>query len=77
MMPVMSTAMMHWPLLALLLPGLIGVAVALVVTRRPADRTDRVDAEDELRARYARGEIGDDEYHNRLALLRALDHGRR
>ncbi|CCG02827.1 conserved exported protein of unknown function [Blastococcus saxobsidens DD2] len=72
----MGLGMLLW---TALLIALIAVAVVLVVraTRRPTDaprggsgRREDSSAEDEVRMRYARGELDTDEFRRRLQDLR-------
>jgi uncharacterized membrane protein len=67
MMPMMSGhSYITWLVLATLLLVVAVVAIAIAVTGKGSDRPGPVT---ELRARYARGEIDDDEYQTKLALL--------
>ncbi len=75
MMPMMSwLSATTWLLLAVLV---LAVAVAATVVAVVGRSSGRSGAEEQLRARYARGEIDDDEYQTRLALLRSARGGRR
>jgi uncharacterized membrane protein len=75
MMPMMSwLSPATWLVLAALLLVVAMVAIAVAVNRRDSDRPGPVA---ELRARYARGEIDDDEYQTRLALLSSPKGARR
>jgi uncharacterized membrane protein len=75
MMPMMSwLSPMTWLVLAALLLVVALVAIAVAVDRKGSAQPGSVP---ELRARYARGEIDDDEYQTRLALLRSLKGARR
>jgi uncharacterized membrane protein len=75
MMPMMSwLSPMTWLVLAALVLVVAVVAIAVAVNRRDSDRSGPVE---QLRARYARGEIDHDEYETRLALLRSPKGARR
>jgi uncharacterized membrane protein len=65
---------MTWLVLAALLLVVALVAIAVAVDRNGSARPGPVP---ELRARYARREIDNDEYQTRLALLRAPKGARR
>jgi uncharacterized membrane protein len=74
-MPMMSwLSPMSWLVLAALVLVVAMVAIAVAVNRRDSDRPG---PEEQLRARYARGEIDHDEYQTRLAMLRAPKGARR
>ena len=67
----MAISMLLWTLVGLALLVLAVVAIVWLVRRtRPDSGTGRDDgAEGLLRRRYAAGEIDDDEFHRRLAIL--------
>ncbi len=64
-----------WPLLWLLLIAIIGIGAIYLFRERahttPAETPDRAIAL--LREQYARGEISDEEYENRVGRLRATE----
>jgi uncharacterized membrane protein len=73
-MPMMSwVSPMTWLVLGTVVLVVALVAIAVAVNRGSA-QTGPVE---ELRARYVRGEIDDDEYQTKLALLRAPKGARR
>lgn len=67
---------MHWGWWLFWIVALAGIVWAFWRLRQDArevhrDAMDRLDAEDELRARYARGEIDEDELLQRMQVLQA------
>lgn len=62
-----------WPAVPLLWLAVtaIAVAAAFLLMRRTADRPSSPGAEAKLAERYATGDITEDEYRERLAVLRA------
>lgn len=74
-MPMMSwLSPMTWLVLAAILLVVAMVAIAVAVSRNGSPRPG---PEEQLRARYVRGEIDDDEYQTKLALLRSRKGARR
>jgi putative membrane protein len=62
-----------WPVVPLLwlVLVMIGVTVAFLLIRRAAQRQSSRAAEEKLAQRYAAGDITEDEYRERLSVLRA------
>ena len=68
-MPMMSwLSPMTWLVLGTVV---LVVAVVAIVVAAARPGSERPGPEEQLRARYARGEIDHDEYQTRLALLRS------
>jgi uncharacterized membrane protein len=74
-MPMMSwLSPMTWLALGTVVLVVFVVAITVAATRPGSPRPG---PEEQLRARYARGEIDHDEYQTRLAMLRAPKRARR
>lgn len=75
MMPMMSwLSPMTWLVLGAVVLVVAVVAVTVAAAWRGSPQTG---PEEQLRARYVRGEIDDDEYQTKLALLRSPKGARR
>lgn len=74
MMEAMGAWMLLWGAVGVALLALLAVVTVRLIRRR-ADRRELAGgaAEQELRSRYAAGEIGHDEFLERSALLRRED----
>lgn len=62
-----------WPVSALLWLVLVAVTVAFLLIRSAAQRQRSRAAEEKLAQRYAAGDITEDEYQERLSVLRVYE----
>jgi putative membrane protein len=69
---MLGGGMFLWPLLLI---GLVLLLVYGVGNRDRSDDTDQAQAIETLRERYARGELSEDEYGDRLRTLRNEQQG--